>query len=328
VTMGVMKILRRGISLTSQLASGIIAPIASMPAWTWQTMSFDRFSYVITKMESVETAAPYYVVGEFSTAVVSQRVPHPEVPNMWLTETRTIEFEARREVIDDIDDSTLLTGVKYGNLRAGLQGAAIGATLAIFGSQAVLAFRDGDAVKGFVYAAAGATAVFGIVKSNLVLVRRAFEGHAVGVEVKVKLGVVAAIAVGGILASYEVFLAEETNDPIERLAHYEAGGSIMTDTVIAVIPLYGAAAILGWQLGLNLVVGLQMLLGVMPNLLALRIVGSPGSTAVFLFEYVFATEIPSDIAEGALANLLNALAEAARFSNSLNPPRPTVLLVP
>ncbi|MFA5897430.1 MAG: hypothetical protein WC985_11115, partial [Thermoplasmata archaeon] len=160
LALGILKILRRGLSLTAQLSSGMITPLVSMPPWTWQTMSFDRFSYVITKMESVETGAPYYVVGEFSTVVVTQRVPHPEVPNLWLTETRSVEREARREIVDSIDDSKLLTGVKYSNLRAGLQGAAIGATLAIFGSQAVLAFRDGDAVKGIVYTLAGATSVF------------------------------------------------------------------------------------------------------------------------------------------------------------------------
>lgn len=328
VTMGVLKILRRGISLTSQLASGIIAPVVTMPVWTWQTLSFDRFSYVVTKMESVETAAPYYVVGEFSTVVGNQRVPHPEVPNMWLTETRTIEFEARREVIDNIDDSTLLTGVKYSNLRAGLRGAAIGATLAIFGSQAVLAFRDGDTVKGGVYVIAGATSVFGIIRADAVLLPRVFQGHSIGVEVKVRLGVVAAIAVGGILASYELFLSVQTSDSIKQLSHYEAGGAIMTDTIVGVVPLYGAAAMLGWQLGLTIAIGMQAVLGVMPNPLALKIASSPGATVVFLFEYIFASEIPADVAADALSTLLSTLADAARFSNSSDPPRPTILLVP
>jgi len=70
------------------------------------------------------------------------------------------------------------------------------------------------------------------------------------------------------------------------------------------------------------------LLGVMPDALAVKIVSTPGSTIVFLFEYVFATEIPSDIAEDALTQLLNFMAGLARYNNALDPPQPTVLLVP
>ena len=102
----------------------------------------------------------------------------------------------------------------------------------------------------------------------------------------------------------------------------------MVDSVVAAVPLYGAAAMLGWQLGLTVVIGLEALLGVMPDRLAIKIVSSPGSTTTFLFEYVFAAEIPSEIAREALVQLLNFLAEAARYSNSLDPPSPTLLLVP
>jgi len=66
----------------------------------------------------------------------------------------------------------------------------------------------------------------------------------------------------------------------------------------------------------------------MTNSLAVKRVSSPGSTVVFLFEYAFTTEIPSDVAEDALVQLLKFLAEVARYSNSLNPPIPTLVLVP
>lgn len=85
---------------------------------------------------------------------------------------------------------------------------------------------------------------------------------------------------------------------------------------------------LGWQAGLGLAVTLQALLGIIPNALALKIVSSPGKTIVFLFEYVFATEIPSDIAADALMRLLSFLAFIASFNNSMNPPLPTIMMVP
>jgi len=86
--------------------------------------------------------------------------------------------------------------------------------------------------------------------------------------------------------------------------------------------------VLGWQLGLTITVGAEALLGIMPNPLALKIVSTPGSTVTFLFEYIFGSEIPSDLAEDALIRLLNVLADTARFENSLDPPVPTLLLVP
>ena len=92
--------------------------------------------------------------------------------------------------------------------------------------------------------------------------------------------------------------------------------------------MYGAAAMLGWQLGLVVSVGLQSILGTLPNPIALRIVSSPGSTVVFLLEYLFATEVPSEIANEALVQLLNFLADTARYLNALDPPHPTLLVVP
>jgi hypothetical protein len=100
------------------------------------------------------------------------------------------------------------------------------------------------------------------------------------------------------------------------------------DALVTAVPLYGAAAMLGWQLGLVVAVGLQSVLGALPDPLAIKIVSTPGSTIVFLFEYVFATEIPADISNDALVRLLNTLADAVRYLNSLDPPEPTLLLVP
>ena len=209
-----------------------------------------------------------------------------------------------------------------------LRGAAVGVTLAIFGNQAVLAFKDGNVIKGTVYVAAGATAVFGILRSDTVLVEGLFEGRISGTGVRVKLGAVAALAVGGILASYEIFLATETVDSILQLSHYEAAGAVAVDTIISAVPLYGTAAMLGWQLGLGVAVGVQALLGVMPSELALKIVSSPGTVAVFLFEYVFASDIPSQVAQDALDSLLISLVATATYNNSADPPLPTLLLVP
>jgi len=324
----VFTIIRTGISVTSQVVGKMLVPVMTLPAGSREQMTFGRSTFVVTKLTDFETGRPYFVVGETAVQTVKLRVPHPEIPGTELTEVRSIERGIRAEIVDNLEDSKLLTGVKYSSLKTALRGAAIGATLVVFGSQAVLAFADGDYVKGTVFSVAGGTAAFGVAKADVVFTGKLFKGRVSPFGFRVRLGTVATIAVTGILASYELYLAVRSTDSIKRLAHYESGASILADSIVAAVPLYGAAAMLGWQLGMIAAIGVEALLGIMPNSLAVKIVSSPGSTVVFLFEYAFTTEIPSAVAEDALIQLLNFLAEVARYSNSLNPPVPTLVLVP
>jgi len=324
----VFSIIRTGISVTSQVVGKMLVPVMTLPAGSREQVTFGRSTFVVTKLTDFETGRPYFVVGETAVRTVKLRVPHPEIPGTELTEVRSIERGIRAEIVDNLEDSKLLTGVKYSSLKTALRGAAIGATLVVFGSQAVLAFADGDYVKGTVFSVAGGTAAFGVAKADVVFTGKLFKGRVSPFGFRVRLGTVATIAVTGILASYELYLAVRSTDSIKRLAHYESGASILADSIVAAVPLYGAAAMLGWQLGMIAAIGVEALLGIMPNSLAVKIVSSPGSTVVFLFEYAFTTEIPSAVAEDALIQLLNFLAEVARYSNSLNPPVPTLVLVP
>jgi hypothetical protein len=317
----VLKILRRGTSLTSQVTAKILLPLLNTPTGHEET-AFGRSVFLVTKLENIETREPYYVVSETTMRTIKFPV------NSRLTNTLDVPVHSVSEVVDDLGDSKILTGVRYSNLRLALRGAAVGVSLAVFGSQAVMAFRDGDVVKGTVFALAGATASFGIVKSDVVLTGKLLEGRISKVGLRVRLGTVATIAVTGILASFELYQAERTGNPVERLSHYESAGAIVADSTIAAVPLYGAASMLGWQLGLNIAVGFGALLGVLPDPIAIRIVSTPGSAIVFLFEYSFTTDIPSELAADALIQLLNFLAQVARYNNGLEPALPTLLLVP
>jgi hypothetical protein len=317
----VLKILKRGTSLTSQVTTKLLLPLLTTPTGR-EEMTFGRSVFLVTKLENLETRAPYYVVSE--TTMQTIKIP----VTSRLTNTVEVPVQSVSEVVDDLGDSKLLTGVKYTNLRLALRGAAVGVTLAVFGTQAILAFRDGDIVKGTVFAVAGATATLGIVKSDVELVKGLFRGRISEAGLRARVGAVALIAVAGILVSYEIFQAASAGNEVERLSHYESALALIVDSSVGAVPLYGAAAMLGWQLGLNLAVGVRALLGIMPDPLALKIVSTPGSALVFLFEYVFTSEIPSAVAQDVLAQLLNFLAQTARYNNSLEPAYPTLLLVP
>jgi hypothetical protein len=321
VEVGILKYLGRGVSLTSQITSKILLPLLNIPTGR-EEMTFGRSVFLVTKLENIETREPYYVVSE--TTIQTIKIP----VTSRLTNTIDVPVHGVSEVVDDLGDSKLLTGVKYTNLRLALRGAAVGVTLAVFGTQAIIAFRDGDVIKGTVFAVAGATATLGIVKSDVELVKGLFRGRVSEAGLRVRVGAVALIAVAGILVSYEIFQAASAGNEVERLSHYESAWALIVDSSVGAVPLYGAAAMLGWQLGLNLAVGVRALFGIMPDPLALKIVSTPGSTVVFLFEYVFTSGIPSVVAQDMLTLLLNFLAETARYNNSLEPAFPTVLLVP
>lgn len=324
----IFKTIRTSVSFTSQIVAKLLIPRRTTPSASFEQMTIIRSTIVVTKLTDIHTGQPYYLVSATSVQTIKIRILHPGLSGVPLTRVLTSDRGIRGEVIDDLDNSRLLSEAKYTNLKQGIRGASIGATLVIFGSQAVLAFREGDIVKGSIYSLAGATAIFGIVKSDVVLTGKLFAGRVSNFGLRVRLGTAATVAVTGILASYELFQASQTSDPIMRLSHYESAGALVVDSIVAAVPLYGAASILGWQLGLIVAVGGQSLLGIMPDRLAVQIVSTPGSTVTFLFEYVFAVEIPSDVAEDALVQVLIFLAEIARFSNSLDPPVPTMLLVP
>ncbi|TMA03614.1 MAG: hypothetical protein E6J99_00105, partial [Methanobacteriota archaeon] len=164
----VFSIIRTGISVTSQVVGKMLVPVMTLPAGSREQMTFGRSTFVVTKLTDFETGRPYFVVGETAVQTVKLRVPHPEIPGTELTEVRSIERGIRAEIVDNLEDSKLLTGVKYSSLKTALRGAAIGATLVVFGSQAVLAFADGDYVKGTVFSVAGGTAAFGVAKADVV----------------------------------------------------------------------------------------------------------------------------------------------------------------
>lgn len=327
-TVGIMKLLRRGISMTSQLTPYLVPTAAALPPWAWTRLTSTRTYVVAVTIGDAVEWNPIFLVSTSGTNTVNVQTFDPGIQYP-ITESYNFEWElGNAEILDDIDDSVILASPKNFNLRGAFRSAAIGTTLVIFGSQAILAWLDGDTVKATVFCAAGAVGILGIVKANVDLAKRAFPGGLFGKGVSLKLGPAAAIAVGGILSAYEISLGLGATDPIERLSHYEIASASMVDTLIGVIPLYGAPISLGWQMGLGILVGVHMLAGIVPDTLAVRIVSSPGSTAVFLFEYTLGNEIPSSIAQDALNTVLNALSESVRLCNCLNPPLPTVLVAP
>lgn len=292
-----------------------------------QKMGFNRITVFSVKYNDPDTMTPRYQNGVIAERIGLSRAPHPEFP--WVLQTRKAVLEERDfpENIDDLDKSTILQDPRMPALRGAIRGAAIGASIAVYGGQAFVAWRENNYIKATAYATAGSLNVFGMVYENKIVFQNLFAGP-VKNAMKVKLGSAALqVAAGGVIAGYDIYMASQTSDPIRKQAYYEEAGAEVADSIISVCP-YGGAVMLGWVGGLVLAVKLSNLLGYPTNELALKIVSSPGSTIVFLWEYFFTNDIPADLAADALNQLLSFLTDTARFLNSQNPPVTSIVLYP
>lgn len=325
-SLNVFKYIEWSATFTKVFTAGMITPVRIPVTTTYERMNMNRITTGVTKIFNNDYMVDEYVAFAKEAKVGLSRAPHPEHPSVPVTDKLATEEVAWGEISENPSTMAVLSDAKLVYVRAGIQGAAIGATIAVYGSEAVLAFRDGNYLKATAYAVSGSLAVLSVVKSN----------SANGIDlslgpiknsVKVKWGTVTAVAAGTVLASYDLYMASQTSDPLKKQAYLEDAAAGMLDTVISVCP-YGGVVMLSWLGGVALGVVLTGLLGIAPNQLAIHIVGSPGSTIVFLFEYYFTTVIPADVAEDALRQLLGNLVDAAQFMNRIDPPVPTIVIFP
>lgn len=313
-------------TFSKEFTMGLVEPTRTPVTTAYQTGNFNRLDYGVNEIFNNDYMIPEWVAYAHETRVGMSRAPHSEIPYETVTSKQELEKRSFGQIEDDPSKLTLLSDARLVYVRAALKGAAIGSVLVVYGSEAVLAYRQGNYIKGTVYVSAGSLAVLSVVKQDVVLI----EGLSLGPiksSVKVKLGTVAAIAAGAVLAGYDLYLASQTSDPIRKRGYYENAAAEMINTGISVLP-YGWVVMSWWLDGVALGVLLTGLLGWAPNQLAIKIVSSPGSTIVFLWTYYFTAQVPSDIAEDALRQLLNAQVDAARFLNGNSPPDPTIVLFP
>jgi len=244
----------------------------------------DSVAYTVSLAESQE---------EFLIDVVSGEVVVRRHLTYRVTQT---------DVTTDLSGSRIFTS-RYEQIKASLRVLNAAAVLVTNGREAVIAFIEGDTIKGAVYTSNAALGLLGIYQGNKDLVKLlGLRSERLGA---LKLGTVTQAAAGALLVGLELQQALTAPDELSKRAHLERASASTIDTVISIVPLYGPATTLGWS------VATLALSHLMPNRLAAAITSSPGSTIVFLVEYFFAGTIPSSVAN---AVLNDALALAVKFA--------------
>lgn len=204
-----------------------------------------------------------------------------------------------------------LADTRYGKAMDAMQAASIGTILATDGTEAVLAYKDGDWIKGSLYTSKGG---FGILKEVSTLEKIGGEKGKLKFLNNAKGQAALTIAVGAIEVGISVYESTQTKDDIVKLRCYETAGAAAVDTGISLIPFYGQIIEGAWS-GSMLVYS-QFITSQWVK----DVCSSPGSAITFLFEYFAATEIPSGIAEEAFDHCANAACDYTQGLNDQNIP--------
>ena len=204
----------------------------------------------------------------------------------------------RSEFTTDPATSSIL-GSRYATVKGVLRGLSGAAVLVTNGREVVIAFQEGDTLRGLVYGTNAALGIVNVFKGQAPLSTLSiFRSSRIEA---VKFGSIATVASGALLTGYEVHLGLQSTDEISRDFHFERAAAQSVDTALALVPWYGAAITLSWTLT---VTGLSVIL---PSPLAARITSSPGSAVVFLFEYFLTGEIPSVISQQVLTDAIYSM---------------------
>ena len=289
-----LKIVRLGVSV-SQFADLLRFRYASPGSYLLQG---DRETTILVDKGQIGDSAAYTVSlaesqEEFLIEVVSGEVVVRRQLTYQVTQT---------DVTTDLSASRIFSS-RYDRIKSSLRALNAGAVLVTNGREAVIAFVEGDTVKGAVYTSNAALGLLGIYQGNKDLVKLlGIRSERLGA---LKLGTVTQAAAGALLVGLELQQALTAPDELSKRAHLERASASTIDTVISIVPLYGPATTLGWS------VATLALSHLMPNRLAATITSSPGSTIVFLVEYFFSGTIPSSVAN---AVLNDALALTVQFA--------------
>lgn len=209
---------------------------------------------------------------------------------------------------------------------AAIQGAA---SVATNGQQAWTAYKNGERFEMAYYTTKGAIGVVNTT-ANVVKVTENTVGYAgkAGRLAKLttkKAGVAIAVVTGAVQASYDIYKYNTTNDNILKSAYAESIAADVIDTGISVAAVFSPhtlAVQATWMIEIE-IYGL-----IFGEDFAYKVAKSPGSAVVFLAEYIFTGEVPSQLAGPAYEDARDLLIDRINNDNEVRLPYLTLFVDP
>lgn len=233
-----------------------------------------------------------------------------------LTES-IVTATAKVAKIDDLPDTHWLKSAKYAQVGEAFTVASAGAVLATDGVESFVAFREGNTIKGTVYAAKTGLGVLKEV-STLSIAAKSGALKALG---SVKGQAVLTIVIGSIQVGWNLWEASQTDDEIKKMKCYEGASAAAIDAGISVIPVYGQVIQGSWTVAIAVFELISP-----PDEFTKAVCSSPGSAITFVFEYFFTNAIPSAVAEHAIKYAAGEVVSTVNAFN--NSGQPTIFVEP
>jgi thrombospondin type 3 repeat protein len=163
----------------------------------------------------------------------------------------------------------------------------IGLVVLTDGLDAVMAFKEGDKIKGTL-----STVKVGIglaeIGTEAILLKQ-------GSKFAGKIGPIATAATGIVTSGYDIYLSTKTDDPFEEKKHLESATAGLIDTAFAVVP-YGYVIDPSWKLA---IAGISHFF---PNRLGEKVCSSAGTGITFFTQYSTG-DVPSALSEEATLSI-------------------------
>ncbi|MFZ5392302.1 MAG: hypothetical protein ACOZAR_03890 [Patescibacteria group bacterium] len=195
------------------------------------------------------------------------------------------------------------------------------ASVATNGQQAWTAYKNGEKMNVAYYSAkavlGGTNAVANVVKVTENTIGYAGKAGRLAKLTTKKAGVILAVATGTVEASYNIYKYNSTNDPILKSSYAENVGANVLDTGISVAAVFSPhvlAVQATWMIEIE-IYGL-----IFGEDFAYQVAKSPGQAAMFLSEYFFTGDVPSQMSKTAYTDCRDDLLEWIENDNAVQLP--------
>lgn len=206
---------------------------------------------------------------------------------------------------------------KFGIAKSSLEVATGIVSMVTDGTQAWIAFRQGDYIQASYFALKTISTAVSTAPELVNIAKDVFgySGKATKLAVlsskKAQVGI--AIAVGVVEFGYDSYKFVTTDDPIMKQAYGEKMAADVLDTGISVVAVFFPHVLAGqitWS------VGVEVYSWFFGEDLAYRVCRTPGSAIAFLWEY-FAGDVPAELAKEAYDDALKSLFKMIENFNSV-----------
>jgi hypothetical protein len=266
-------------------------------------------TFTIEKVKQEGEVGAYIVTaGETTDKIV-------KVGNLAFTLRVVKSTTAQVSSIDDLmeleEEVGELAKARYSKATKALKAASVGSVLVTDGVQAALAFKEGDEIKGTLYAT---KTTLGVLKEVSTIEKLSAKSGTLKALGSAKGQAALTIAIGTVQVGINLYESTQTSDEIVKLRCYEGASAAAIDTGISLIPYYGQVIEGSWTLAIIIYSPF------ITKEWVKEVCSSPGTAITFLFEYFATTEIPSQIAEDAYKWVAEDMCKLVRELNELGIP--------